>query len=363
MAGIEENMTDDLTTESNSNLSTVSSGAGAGGSGGGGGSGNHLDSRLEDVMYVYDYFASTVPWIALFCNSLSFLVFAYKLKYAKREQNVNILLAGLAVADTLSLVSAMDFGIYFWSDREYSVMQSTEPGCRGIQYVNSLARDCSSYFIVIFTIDRFVSVRFPLQKSIWITPKRVEMAMFVTFLCAAVAEIYQPYLLRFHEQWEYCYSEDHIVMGRWTMIVRGTWGFVLPGIIIAILNVLIFVQLAKWSKQRAAMTGAETHNRTLTFLLIGISTYSFLVSLPKVILLYYTETLDPYKQRPPSYYIAGFTTDGLAMLNHACNFFFYCMSGTQFRKDLLKILTRIFTCGKCEYFKLVVISSHRHASK
>ena len=261
---------------------------------------------------------------------------------------------GLAIADILSLTTAMDFSYYFWNDHKFSPMQSTDFGCRLITYVNDIARDCSSYFVLIFTLDRFISVKFPFKKQLWVNGRRVLLAMLTIFACAALAEMYQPYFLMHYEPVDRCYTLEPDKYNLLNSIIRNTLGFVLPGILVALLNFLIIRVLGKFSKKRIAMTGvAEKQTRSLTILLLSISTFSFLVGLPKAIFMYYTQYgIDVTKPQSDGYWSFAFLSDALNMLNHTCNFFFYCLSGSQFRKELKVILIRVFTCGKREFLVL-----------
>ena len=91
----------------------------------------------------------------------------------------------------------MDVAIYYMTDYKYnSFSQRTNFGCRVSEYLTKIARDCSSYIVLAFTIDRFVSVKFPLKKSLWITKRRVEVTLLVFVIIFATAESYVPYYLK-----------------------------------------------------------------------------------------------------------------------------------------------------------------------
>lgn len=296
------------------------------------------------LVTVHRYVLGIVPWIALFLNSLSFAVFVYKLYKGKGEQNVSILLAALAVSDILSTVTAMDYGIFMWSDWKLSLMQHTEVGCRGIQYINSIARDCSSYFILIFTVDRYISVRFPLQKAIWVTRQRVLKVMATILLVSLVVEAYVPYSLQYNGVG--CAQNRITILAIGTVLGRCTYGFMLPGITVAVLNCLIVRTLATWNKQRATMAGTEVnHNRRLTIILIFISSYSALFTLPHIAYWYYYsyKVLSDISSYPDEWV---FASDALDLMNYTCNLFFYCLSGSQFREDMLHMFGQVFTCCK-----------------
>lgn len=104
---------------------------------------------------IYGCFCCVIPWVAIVCNSISISVFATK---SAKNQTVNILLIALAISDTFSLLVSMDFGIFFVSDYKYSLMQQTDFFCKAIKYVESVARVCSAYFVLAFTVDRYIEI-------------------------------------------------------------------------------------------------------------------------------------------------------------------------------------------------------------
>lgn len=304
--------------------------------------------QQSSLEWVYSYFVSIVPWVALFFNGLSFVVFVYKMKTSKKESYIGLLLAGLAVTDTLATISAMDFCIFFWSDHKFSLMQHTSVGCNCIQYISGIARDCSSYFILIFTVDRFLSVQYPVEKTTWVTKKRVQIVMVTVVLCSCVAECYRPYSLEYNALQNWCDFARPKIASMGAAVITSTVGFVLPGILVAILNCLIIRGLANWNKKRATVTvNTASKSHGLTVLLLAISTFSFLVSLPEVFFWYHTAYLDSIGEKANENFAR--MTDALSFLNYTCNFFFYCLSGPQFRGDLLQILKRVFTCGKRKF--------------
>lgn len=295
----------------------------------------------------YSVFLTAVPWAAVLFNGISFMVFVYKMKTSKKESYIGLLLAGLAVTDTLATINAMDFSIFKWSGRKFSLLQHTSFGCNCIQYISGIARDCSCYFILLFTVDRFLSVQYPVEKTVWVTKKRVQIAMATVVLCSFVAECYRPYSFEYNKIRNWCQIVRPKIFSLGAAAVTSTLGFALPGILVAILNCLIIRALAKWRKKRATVTvNTESQNHGLTVLLMAISTFSFLVSLPQAIFWYQKAYIDQKGGMRKRDFTFASLTDALANLNYTCNFFFYCLSGSQFRGDMLYILGRVFTCGK-----------------
>ena len=130
---------------------------------------------------IYIHFIIALPIFALLTNSLSLFVFIMR---GKKEQTVNMLLIALTISDMLSLVNIIDVAWYYQAN--WSLQQRTHAGCKLIQYVANAARDCSSWLILTFTVDRFVAVWFPLKHSSIMTKRRVQFLMLgdVALACA-----------------------------------------------------------------------------------------------------------------------------------------------------------------------------------
>ena len=305
------------------------------------GSSGSEKEALYYVVTVYNYWSCVVPAVAIVANLLSILVFASR---GQKEQTVNMLLLGLAIADTLSLLSTMDVAVHFLT--EHSWMQHTAIGCKLIQYVTSVARDSSSFITLTFTIDRFVAVQFPLERASLMTRRRVQIAMVAIVLLSATFETYWIIGLYHNKEYNACYTPSSKGMAMISTVIRNISGFMIPGVLVAILNALIIKRLQEYQAHRSSMTSVkkcDIANRSLTITLITVSTFSFIVYLPKVLFFLYL-AFGSLKYNETEF-IAAYVTDGLCFLNYTCSFFLYSLSGPQFRRDLKYALLNITFCG------------------
>ena len=308
-------------------------------------------NAVQRVEAFHNYWVSVIPWVALVLNSLSFFVWAFIGRRA--DQPTRLFLMALAVADILSLINMMDFAIFFWTGHKYSFQQSTDVGCKLIQYIANTARNCSSYFILGFTIDRFLSIWFPMNRRNVISTKRVAIAMAITVVLSAVTEIYMPILLGHHKIAKRCAVEDPKLMTLLSSIFRNGLGFLLPMILVAILNGLIITRLRQYRTlledpgESGRTRKAEARNRSLTIMLVVVSVYSFVVYLPKACVFYVHIGTENFTY---SLLIAYYIVDDLAVLNFTCNFFFYCLAMPRFRRVLGKPLRTLRRKGECQHF-------------
>jgi len=101
----------------------------------------------------------------------------------------------LSVVDTVALETRFDIFVRRtvltnWSLTDYHGI------CQLVKWLESTAQICSAYFVLLFTIERFISVRFPLKRAIICTKRRINFAIVGIVVGAALASSYQLYYYR-----------------------------------------------------------------------------------------------------------------------------------------------------------------------
>ena len=329
------------------------------------------DLRIRETASDFQmYYLSVVSLIGVVTNFLAGVVFASRWK-RESQQTINILMIGLSIADTLSLFHHVDFAIYQWTDFHASLAMAMDSGCQIIVYVSNWARDCSSYFILAFTVDRFVAVWFPLKRGILITKTRMLVAMVAIVIASGAAESYMLVLqlVKYAPLPERCVPtsvENGNLWGVYNTIFKNTLGFLVPCTAVAILNALIILRMRQHHAQRASMVAeassnsaaTQTQSRVLTRMLVVVSTFSFACSLPKTV--YFIWIAFHGSSTEVSAYLGGIAIDCLSQLNHTSNFFLYCLTGSEFRKDLRKTMIKLCTCKGQYWIDPPPKSSARH---
>ena len=80
-----------------------------------------------------------------------------------------------------------DISRVYWSLNYYNFT------CKLLQWIETLSQICSAYFVLLFTLERFISVRFPLKRAVICTKRRVNVAIIIIVVIAALATVYEPY--------------------------------------------------------------------------------------------------------------------------------------------------------------------------
>lgn len=120
-------------------------------------------------------------------NLLSFLVF---LTTHLRRQSSSIYLASLAAVDFGYLITM----ICTWLNHlGLEVLNQSGP-CQLIIYLKSVFGFLSVYNVVSFTVDRFLSIQYPLRRDKYCRPKKAKCVVFSLLLFAIFSYAYKPFL-------------------------------------------------------------------------------------------------------------------------------------------------------------------------
>jgi len=108
----------------------------------------------------------------------------------------------MSVVDTFSLteyfnVMLSSFLYNYWS------LENWDAGCEILKWIGYSSQVCSSYYVLLFTMERFISVRFPLKRAVIWTRKRTHIAIVAIFLIAALSMTYHLHFWNASQSCEY----------------------------------------------------------------------------------------------------------------------------------------------------------------
>ena len=102
----------------------------------------------------------------------------------------------ISVVDTFALRRQFDEllkNILYDVPRIWFSLNYYNVACKLLQWIETLSQLCSAYFVLLFTLERFISVRFPLKRAVICTKRRVNVAIIIIVVIAALATVYEPY--------------------------------------------------------------------------------------------------------------------------------------------------------------------------
>ena len=101
----------------------------------------------------------------------------------------------ISVVDTFALESQFERLIKAMTKES---ARSFLVGCKMARWISTISQICSAYFVLLFTIERLISVRFPLKRTIICTKRRINFAIVGIVVVAALAASYELHYYEFY---------------------------------------------------------------------------------------------------------------------------------------------------------------------
>lgn len=239
-------------------------------------------------------------------------------------------------------------------------------------YVFLIISDTLILKVLALSLERFISIVFPIHFRKWNSPQRAWRAIIVAYSLPAL--FYIPYALWRYEVVDDQFAPDGSIIYRavdsnryygslqWQLYewIRETLLRFLPIIILCILNVQIIIAFRKRQNMLARLTnrtpsgrgqssivvvsGNDRRDDTLLFILAGIVIMFFICNIPAAInLLFINEMV----KKRSDYQIFRAVANLLEITNHAAQFYVFCACSSDYRSTFLEK----FPCVKSAYRK------------
>ena len=273
-------------------------------------------------------------------NGLSLLIFA---RLFKTNRNVLGVLSILCIVDTLALIPQFSYVVSYITPNS---LTSYNVGCKVLNWLPCVAQDCSSYFSLIYTGERCISVVWPMRVKLICTQKRILSAMLVAALVTASLESHHFVLYTTMVNSCSNFFVNFNLSQQLQFAIHMVVGTTIPYILIAALNAIIIIKLIRQREEQQNMIGNSSSQkksqaqRTLTITLVSASVFSLMVSIPNIVYCFILAIL-PLE--------VFYTNDNLVLFslwaskiilpwNYCGNFFFYILAGRTFRSEFVKML-------------------------
>ncbi len=252
----------------------------------------------------------------------------------------------MAIADICVLITGL---IPEWLEHaNIIVFKYIHPAtCKLEKFSFYTSADTSIWVLVIFTVDRFIAVCFPLSKKACSMPSKAKFYALGALLLAI--------LINVNVFWTR--GAEYIVVGNDTVLksncgrptpemeyfefyVRPWIVFslvsLIPFVVILVCNVFIIRALLEMKRLHHKQAIMSQNNKTLLQMaaMCLSASFCFLICVaPSIIIL----IGKPYWKDEYWYDIAKSINNQLMYVNHSINFFLYCMTGRRFRQQLTRV--------------------------
>jgi len=98
----------------------------------------------------------------------------------------------ISVVDTLALRHTWEIAIKRWTRSTFRLTKNVV-GCKLSHWIETISQVCSAHFVLLFTIERLISVRYPLKRAIICTRHRINSAIVIIVIIAALATTFELY--------------------------------------------------------------------------------------------------------------------------------------------------------------------------
>lgn len=132
--------------------------------------------------FLTHYYTPALVLIGSTGNILSVFVF-FKTKL--RKLSSSYYLAALGISDTCFLIGAFVSWLNYYNINIYN----QDYYCQFFTYISGLCSFLSVWFVVAFTIERFIAVLYPLRRQTICTVKRACMVLFVLIILGCIINI------------------------------------------------------------------------------------------------------------------------------------------------------------------------------
>lgn len=300
--------------------------------------GEYKAAELINNYYLYLVCSIGVPGNVACIVTLTFM---------KPKVSSALYMMTLAVADLSALALKLSYLLLTKNDVELG-----DRLCQLIFMLGTASQMYSNWILVAMTLERFIAIWFPFQVKKLCTKKNalfIIVALLVFFILSNV-----QFLFTFEEVKDPFMSWDCRPKAEYREFVQFVWYWIdgalyaiLPIILITILNSLIIYSVRKSSRAQLHLTNRIqkinekfSQQRQITMMLLTTSIMFLLLVMPNCIFFIAREYWT-WKETPlgiSQYYLVYQIVFLLSDLNHAVNFYLYCLSGRKFRQKFVELL-------------------------
>ena len=303
--------------------------------------------QFEYVINVYITVALIM--FGIIGNVISFVI----LKYMK-QATVTLLLRALAAADSLYLLTCLNFGtfrtLFVYSEYFSQVFWFYPYLFIWTWPVASMAQTASVWLVVLVTIDRYEAICHVMATARFMTKSKVKVYVCLVFVGSICFNLPTAFDLRVVDRRRSCpnikkidwyptkFYQDPLYDLVYKTILSIAFRAALPVFIVIVLNMWMLCKIKKSEEYRAGM-GQRTsiEFRSINIMIAIITLVYVLCEMPdlvfrilRVITFYMPDSVMSWDKFAYFAQISNF----FLTINSSTNFIWYCVAGTKFRETL-----------------------------
>jgi hypothetical protein len=303
--------------------------------------------RLHALFWKY-----VSPAMIVLGTIFNVLTIAVLLRRKFGKSSTRILLIVLALADTAVLWTGL---LRQWVNQMFdlNVRHITAVSCPLHIFLTYFFLHFASWNVALLTVERWISVSFPLKARVICTQRWTTIVLILLFIFLFGRNSHMLYFYTLDAEKLNCSFRNETYENFWTK----AWFWIdilayscLPFLVIGFCNCSILHQVIKGQIRRKKLQnpGGNKDSRSaqltsMTYMLTTVSVMFILLTLPSgtYFIVVAPRIATTWKQ-VVQYQLIYCTTNLFGYFNNTINFLLYCVSGTQFRREVY----RMFQCLK-----------------
>nr|KAG5692928.1 hypothetical protein BaRGS_031432 [Batillaria attramentaria] len=310
---------------------------------------------VTSSMRFYTYSVPVILAIGILGNLVSLRVF---LSRNMRKLSASTYLAALSTSDIMALVfyvlmEWLRWGLPSWNNDGQLEFLNAAGICQALFYFSYVSRFLSAWFIVTFTVERYIGVCHPLKRKDICGSRSAQKVICSLILISLIVMLFKPILTSSREFQtrnsvvRRCLPDSQQLMTSFVLdSIYGLSITVVPFLIISILNALIIRKLLhRYQRHRKIniVTEESIIRMEFTVILLVVSFVFIVLNLPYCFVWCKRFLLSNSKRTGREDIWADFDNlEGVLMItrvifymNYCVNFFLYSVTGAYFRKELM----------------------------
>lgn len=317
-----------------------------------------LPDQSKQIAYaIWIYMGPVIFFVGLTGNVLILVVMSCK---RMRGTSTSDYLIIMAVADLLTIITGM---IPEWLEAmEIVILQELSPAmCKTYKFVSYTCGDTATWIRVLFTLDRFMAICFPMRKPECCMAWRAKYYCLGAALAAVAKNLHVIWTrgAEYQTKTVYEYVDCVQVPTNNTITTIKNCGYptpeykyfeiyVRPWIVFALVNFIPFciilvcnifivramIHMTRMRKERRLPTKTSDWQLFQTTAMCLGASFTFLICVTPTMVLLIGKPYWTQNGTNIAYEIAKSISNQLLYLNNSVNFFLYCITGKKFRETL-----------------------------
>ncbi|XP_064639512.1 CX3C chemokine receptor 1-like [Lineus longissimus] len=276
------------------------------------------------------------------------------------KASTRILLIGLALTDTAVLWTGL-LRIWLVDYFDVDVRLLSYISCPLHTFLTYFLIDMASWLVMLLTVERWISVAFPLKARFICRKKWTFATLFCAFACLFMLNSHMLFLFRLNAEGDECgetttaYLDFCSDVFPWIDLITYSG---IPLLVITVCNCSILYKLIQCQNKRKTLQNpgknpdgwtAHAQMTSMTYMLTAVSVTFLLLTLPAAIYFIVNSSM-PDEDIPVNVNedldVAFAVTYLSSYVNNTINFLLYCLSGTQFRREVYRMFRGVIIKGE-----------------